>query len=101
MLTVKVVNGQRETVSECAEVSLIERGLPGGPIPSFDDRILFAHSVNGTNEIRQIDAGEIYVMNEAGSTVARYRLGNEVTPGTYAVPKADDSANVYGHARAA
>lgn len=95
MLTVKVLNGPREYVIECRETSLMERHFPESPslIPAYDDRILHVHGVNGTNEIRELGAGEIFVMNEAGSTVARYRLGNQVTQGRYADPRDASSAN--------
>ena len=85
MFTIRVKNGQREEVFEANEVSLIESPLQqmGGPIQTCDDRILIATGVGMTKASRDIGCGEVFVMNGEGRTVARYRLGDEVTPGCY------------------
>lgn len=87
MLTINVKNGARETVFEATEVSLMESAAQGNHIPAYDDRTLWCYPVKSGGEIREVSAGEVFVMNADGRTVAKYRLGEETTQGRYRDPR--------------
>lgn len=90
MFTVTVKNGAHDEIFSCREVSV---SATGHAPQAYDDRMLYAYGVNGTNEVRSRGAGEIFVMGASGATVAKYRLGEELSHGIYRDPRekqADD-----------
>ena len=81
MFTVLIKNDVSEEIFSAKSFNLLEGSRQ--PLP-YDDRILWADI---GSELRPIHAGEIYVMNEAGRTVASYRLGEEVARGVFVGPR--------------
>lgn len=84
MFTVKVKNGAHEELFACRDVSI---GATGHAPQAYDDRMFYAYGVNGTTEVYCRGAGEIFVMNANGATVAKYRLGEEVAQGIFTDPR--------------
>jgi hypothetical protein len=70
MLTVKLIrcNGQ-ESICEADEVVAEPTGIES-------QHTVFAHRANVPTQ-KLVDNGHVYVMNEAGQTVAKYWLGND------------------------
>jgi len=77
MFTVKIKRGAVEQIVTAKEVAVIPDGGACSSIPpSYDDRLIYLHGIHGTSEIEEHNHGLFYVMNEAGRTVATYRLGD-------------------------
>lgn len=74
MMTVKHVSPEgNEALYPATEVSYSP--LAGSTVPNSHGCVWY--QVPETREIRSIEGGTVYVMNEAGATVAKYRMTPE------------------------
>lgn len=78
MLTVKHVEPTgHETIHEATDVS-------SAPADRFGEAVNRVFYTRANSEVEGITSGTVYVMNEAGKTVAVYRLGGWNEPATAA-----------------
>ena len=72
MMTVKVIDVQgNESVFQARHVVYDVQRTPRACVECFDDR----HEPIHVAGLPEISAGKVYVMNDAGKTVADYNLG--------------------------
>lgn len=83
MFTVKVVDGDHESVREATHVEYIPAGSKAGVYDMQQARVE-AHlfDLEGHSNIVVFTTGIIYVMNNAGNTVSKYFLNDPTDPAT-------------------
>lgn len=82
MLTVKHIRFDgAESIDYCQRVLFnpsVNRGQLDTPCPHWDGWVSLIDAIRGRNI--DYDSGIVYVMNEAGSTISKYDLGNNPRP---------------------